>query len=193
MLNLSFAVPVDNPLIRDAVRYALAKDVVVVAAAGNESRSEPGLTWYPAAYDGVLAVASVDPAGQPADDSNRGAWVDVGAPGVNLVSLSAGGDGFVSVSGTSFATAVASGVAALVRARFPGLTGPQVVAPDRGQRGVADRRRATSAPAPASSTSYRALTDIVRGGRRGAPGAGRRGGAGAAGPAGAAAADRERG
>ena len=60
VLNLSFAVPVDNPLIRAAVRYALARDVVVVAAAGNERREQPGLTWYPAAYDGVLAVASVD-------------------------------------------------------------------------------------------------------------------------------------
>lgn len=128
VLNLSFAVPVDDPQIREAVRFALARDVVVVAAAGNERREQPGLTWYPAAYDGVLAVASVDAAGQPAEDSNRGDWVDIGAPGVGLVSLSAGGTGFVSVSGTSFATAVASGVAALVRARFPGLTGPEVVA-----------------------------------------------------------------
>jgi membrane-anchored mycosin MYCP len=159
VLNLSFAVPVDNPTIRAAVQYALAKDVVVVAAAGNERQSQPGLTWYPAAYDGVLAVASVDRAGQPAQDSNRGDWVDIGAPGVGLVSLSAGGDGFVSVNGTSFATAVASGVAALVRARFPGLTGPEVVARIESSAvsltGGRDERTGAGIV-----DAYRALTDV---------------------------------
>jgi membrane-anchored mycosin MYCP len=159
VLNLSFAVPVDNPLIRAAVADALARDVVVVAAAGNERREQPGLTWYPAAYDGVLAVASVDAAGQPAADSNRGPWVDIGAPGVDLVSLSAGGNGFVSVSGTSFATAVASGVAALVRARFPRLTGPQVVARIEGSAlsptGTRDERTGAGI-----IDTYRALSDI---------------------------------
>jgi membrane-anchored mycosin MYCP len=160
VLNLSLAVGVDNPDIRAAVQYALDRDVVVVAAAGNENRTKPGFTWYPAAYDGVLAVASVDAAGQPADDSNRGDWVDIAAPGVSLVSLSAGGDGFVAVSGTSFATAVISGVAALVRARFPGLTGPEVVA-----------RIENSAVSPTGGRDertgagivdvYRALTDVT--------------------------------
>ena len=160
VLNLSFAVPVDNPQIRDAVAYALSRDVVVVAAAGNERRQQPGLTWYPAAYDGVLAVASVDPAGQPAEDSNRGPWVDIGAPGVDLVSLSAGGSGFVSVSGTSFATAVTSGVAALVRARYPGLTGPEVVARIEGSAvsptGARDERTGAGI-----IDVYRALTDVA--------------------------------
>jgi membrane-anchored mycosin MYCP len=159
VLNLSFAVPVDNAQIRAAVDYALDRDVVVVAAAGNERQKQPGLTWYPAGYDGVLAVASVDPAGQPAEDSNRGPWVDVGAPGVGLVSVSAGGSGFVSVSGTSFATAVASGVAALVRARFPGLTGPEVVARIEGSAlsptGARDERTGAGI-----IDTYRALSDV---------------------------------
>jgi type VII secretion-associated serine protease mycosin len=167
VLNLSFAVPVDNPAIRAAVKYALDKDVVVVAAAGNEGRSQPGLTWYPAAYDGVLAVASVDEAGQPAQDSNRGKWVDVGAPGVNLVSLSAGGDGYIAVNGTSFATAVASGVAALVRARFPGLTGAEVV-----QRIEASAVSLTGARDERTGAGiidvYRALTDVSAAARSGA-------------------------
>ena len=64
VLNLSFAVGVNEPAIEKAVQYAVDRDVVVVAAAGNEARSQPGLTWYPAAYDGVLAVAGVDAAGQ---------------------------------------------------------------------------------------------------------------------------------
>jgi membrane-anchored mycosin MYCP len=127
VLNLSFAVPVDRPVIRDAVRYALDRDVVVVAAAGNENRSQPGYTWYPAAYDGVLAVAGLDDAGQPTEESNRGPWVDVAAPAESLTSLSTGGAGYVTVSGTSFATGIVSGVAALVRARFPDLPAAQVV------------------------------------------------------------------
>jgi membrane-anchored mycosin MYCP len=127
VLNLSFAVGDDKPAIRKAVQYALDHDVVVVAAAGNEAQSQPGLTWYPAAYDGVLAVASVDTAGQAAADSNRGDWVDVAAPGEGLTAPSSGG-GFVSVKGTSFATAVVSGVAALVRARYPRMPAREVEA-----------------------------------------------------------------
>jgi type VII secretion-associated serine protease mycosin len=127
VLNLSFAIPVDVPVIRDAVRYALGRDVVVVAAAGNENREQPGLTWYPAAYDGVLAVAGLDDAGQPTEESNRGPWVDVAAPAESLTAISTGGAGYVTVSGTSFATAVVSGVAALVRARYPDLPAAQVV------------------------------------------------------------------
>ena len=127
VLNLSFAVGVDEPAIRKAVQYAVDRDVVVVAAAGNEGRSQPGLTWYPAAYDGVLAVAGVDAGGQPSAESNRGAWVDVAAPGEGLTTTSAGGDGFVNVKGTSFATAVVSGVAALIRSRYPDLPADEVV------------------------------------------------------------------
>jgi subtilisin family serine protease len=127
VLNLSFAVGVNEPAIEKAVQYAVDRDVVVVAAAGNEGRSQPGLTWYPAAYDGVLAVAGVDAAGQPAPESNRGAWVDIAAPGEGLTAPSSGGEGFVAVKGTSFATAVVSGVAALVRARFPDMPADEVV------------------------------------------------------------------
>ena len=85
--------------------------------------------------------------------------MDIGAPGVDLVSLSAGGNGFVSASGTSFATAVASGVAALVRARFPRLTGPQVVARIEGSAlsptGTRDERTGAGI-----IDTYRALSDI---------------------------------
>ena len=127
VLNLSFALPVDRPSIKAAIQYALGKDVVVVAAAGNEQQSQPGQTWYPAAYDGVLAVAAVDSNGAPIAQSNQGSWVGIAAPGENLTSTAAGGSGYLTQSGTSFATAIVSGVAALVRARFPTMSGPDVV------------------------------------------------------------------
>ncbi|MEU7872399.1 type VII secretion-associated serine protease mycosin [Dactylosporangium sp. NPDC049140] len=125
VLNLSFALPVDRPQIRDAIQYALSRNVVVVAAAGNES-STGDTKWYPAAYPGVLAVAALKQDGTPLAQSNRGDWVGIAAPGEGLTAPSAGG-GYVGVSGTSFATALVSGVVALVRSRFPGLSAAEVV------------------------------------------------------------------
>ncbi|WP_433088133.1 S8 family serine peptidase [Dactylosporangium sp. CA-052675] len=125
VLNLSFALPVDRPQIREAIQYALSRNVVVVAAAGNES-STGDTKWYPAAYPGVLAVAALKQDGTPLAQSNRGDWVGIAAPGEGLTAPSSGG-GFVGVSGTSFATALVSGVAALVRARFPNLSAADVV------------------------------------------------------------------
>lgn len=141
VVNLSFAVPVDRPEIRAAIEFAIERDVVVVAAAGNEGQSQPGETWYPAAYDGVLAVTAVGPTGEPLSEANTGAWIDVAAPGQNLIAPSAGGGELIYVSGTSFATALVSGVAALVRARFPELSAPAVI----------ERIRSTAVPVAGSA------------------------------------------
>lgn len=174
VLNLSFALPVDRSSIRDAVQYALSRDVVVVAAAGNEQQSQPGQTWYPAAYPGVLAVAAVDVNGAPIAQSNQGPWVGIAAPGSDLTSTAAGGSGYITQSGTSFATAIVSGVAALVRSRFPGLSGPAVVqrlistaVPVAGSRddkvgaGVVDPFAALTAPVVAPSTSDRPVGTVA--------------------------------
>ncbi|MCE7001598.1 type VII secretion-associated serine protease mycosin [Kibdelosporangium philippinense] len=162
VLNLSFALPVDKPVIKDAVAAAIARGAVVVAAAGNEQQDQPGVTWYPAAYDGVLAVAAVDERGQPLKESNQGQWIDVAAPGKELTTASSGGRGYVAVSGTSFATALASGVAALVRSKYPDMPVTEVVrritataTPVAGQRtdrigaGVIDPFAALTAAIPA--------------------------------------------
>jgi len=127
VINLSFARPSNDPDVAAAIKYALARNVVVVAAAGNEGAAQTQ-TWYPAAYPGVLAVAAVGPSGQPLDASNKGAWISVAAPGQTLTAVPAGGRGYVTVSGTSFAAAIVSGTAALIRSRFPSLTAQQVVA-----------------------------------------------------------------
>ncbi|MFE7136678.1 S8 family serine peptidase [Streptomyces sp. NPDC057644] len=124
VLNLSFALPVDRPPVREAVRRALAADVVVVAAAGNEGTT--GVPMYPAAYDGVLAVGAVDAAGEPMEQSNRGDWVDIAAYGEDEIVPAAGGSGYQQVSGTSFATPQVAGAAALIRSRFPGLKAANV-------------------------------------------------------------------
>jgi membrane-anchored mycosin MYCP len=126
VLNLSLAVPVDYPVIRQAIQYARSRDVVVVAAAGNES-SGSGAKWYPAAYPGVLAVAALKLDGSPLQESNSGPWIRIAAPGEGLTAPAAV-TGYVGVTGTSFATALVSGVAALVRARFPRLPAAAVIA-----------------------------------------------------------------
>jgi type VII secretion-associated serine protease mycosin len=131
VLNLSFAQSTDSPAIAAAIRYAQARDVVVVAAAANETgtaASGGAATWYPAAYPGVLAVTSIGASGQPTGNGARGDWISLAAPGEQLTTESRGGHGFVTVSGTSFATAVVSGTAALLRARFPSMPAAQVVA-----------------------------------------------------------------
>ncbi|WP_129842972.1 S8 family serine peptidase [Streptomyces sp. RFCAC02] len=126
VLNLSFALPTDNEPIREAVARAVAADVVVVAAAGNEGGRSGEITMYPAAYEGVVAVGAVDAEGQPMDASNQGDWVDIAAYGENITLVSAGGSGYRVDSGTSYAAAQVSGVAALVRSRFPDLSAAEV-------------------------------------------------------------------
>ena len=90
--------------------------------------------WYD---DYVLTVGSVDDSGAPSSFSLAGPWVDVAAPGENMVSLNPGGSGLADalpavgrsmpLSGTSYAAPVVSGLAALIRARFPTLTARQVM------------------------------------------------------------------
>ncbi|MEM6679258.1 MAG: S8 family serine peptidase [Pseudomonadota bacterium] len=100
----------DNRVLGNVIR-ALEGRINIVAAGGNAGpRSDP---VYPAAYPGVLAVAAVDRRLRPYRQGNRGDYIDLAAPGVEVVS--AGGEATRAWSGTSFAVPFVA--AALLRAR----------------------------------------------------------------------------
>lgn len=158
VINLSVSLNRDVPAVRSAVDFALANDVVVVAAAGNASEADAAKEPYPARYDGVLAVGAVDENGLWADFSLTGDYVDVAAPG-SRVTMAAVGSGHLQDSGTSFAAPYVAATAALIRARYPDLPAEDVV------RLIL----ATADPAPGGNRSdkygigivnpYRALTE----------------------------------
>jgi type VII secretion-associated serine protease mycosin len=131
VINLSLTTaPV--PELTEAVRYAIAHDVVLVAAAGNDgtsSSNEPDKKEYPAAYEGVIAVAGVDENGDHVQSSTTGDYVDIAAPGLKIEGPAPQGGGYLleTEGGTSFAAAYITGTVALVRAYRPDLKGPEVV------------------------------------------------------------------
>ena len=125
IINLSLAGS-HNPALADAVNYAQSRGVLVVAAAGNGGESTP---VYPAAYDGVVAVGSTSNDGtRPSAFSNRGPWVDLVAPGESIVSTATTSAGYASYDGTSFASPLVAGAAALVMATHPAFTAADVTA-----------------------------------------------------------------
>ncbi|MFE3907171.1 type VII secretion-associated serine protease mycosin [Streptomyces sp. NPDC059153] len=110
-----------------AVARALAHDIVVVASAGNDGMDGKRKRTYPAAFDGVLAVASSDRNNERAPFSQAGEFVGVAAPGVDIVST-VPGNGQCTDNGTSFSAPYVAGVAALMRAKYPKWTAAQIVA-----------------------------------------------------------------
>lgn len=110
--------------LRDAISSAISSDVVVVAAAG--SASNDGVIAIPAGFDGVLAVGSSGRNGKHDSESVEDPKVDLCAPGVDIRSA-APGDKYKIASGTSDSSAIVSGAVALVRSKFPQLSGKDVV------------------------------------------------------------------
>ncbi|MGX8908667.1 type VII secretion-associated serine protease mycosin [Streptomyces netropsis] len=110
-----------------AVKAALARDVVVIASAGNDGQDGKSKATYPAAYPGVLAVGASDRNNERAPFSQSGAFIGVAAPGVEMVSTVPGGGQCVD-NGTSFSAPYVAGVAALIRAKHPDWRQHQVVA-----------------------------------------------------------------
>ncbi|OWV08604.1 type VII secretion-associated serine protease mycosin [Micromonospora wenchangensis] len=113
-----------NDRLRAAVKTALQADVVIVAAAGNTP--DDSTVTYPAAVDGVLAVGGIGRDGKHAPISVSGPEIDVVAPAVDIYSTSINGR-YRKGTGTSDATAIVAGAAALVRSKYPYLPAAEVI------------------------------------------------------------------
>jgi type VII secretion-associated serine protease mycosin len=118
------AVTSDEPTVKTAIEEAIKADVVVVAGVGNLPDSPK--VGFPANLPGVLAVGGVDKNGKRADISTTGPEVAIVAPAVDIVSTSTFGE-YRRSTGTSDATAIVAGAVALVRARYPDLSAPEVI------------------------------------------------------------------
>ncbi|MFF5079105.1 S8 family serine peptidase [Actinoplanes sp. NPDC000266] len=126
VINMSLGGTSQVSAVTTAISYARSKGVTVVAAAGN-SRAQGSPTSYPAADPGVIGVAATDPADKVASFSNHGGYVDVAAPGVNILSTyPAKLGGYTSMSGTSMAAPHVAAVAALLKAHNRKVTPDQV-------------------------------------------------------------------
>jgi serine protease len=118
VINLSLGGPIRSRILEDAIEYALAKDVVVVAAAGNSGRR----VGYPAAYAGVVAVSATNDSDTIASFSSRGPEIAIAAPGVRVTQQTVCNGGrdrcevFGTFNGTSMAAPHVAGVAAMVEA-----------------------------------------------------------------------------
>ncbi len=110
IINLSFTGGRDS-LLEKVVTKAIDKGIVVVAAAGNGGHW--GSTIYPALIPGVLVATATDKNKKLYQMANRGSFVDIAAPGVNVLTL-APGDKYELASGTSISTAHVTGVVALL-------------------------------------------------------------------------------
>lgn len=157
VMNLSIAGFADFPELRAAVEYAVARDVLVVAAVGNGQQDGAGeLPSFPAAYDGVLGVGAIDIDGARTPTSQVGPYVDLVAPGAGVLTTTRVA-GHAYTNGTSFAAPFVAATAALVRSAWPDLPAPE----------VARRLVATASPARGDGHAYgagvvnpyRAVTD----------------------------------
>jgi len=137
----------DNASDRAAIEYAVSHDVVIIAGVGNTDT--PRLGPNPVEYPGVVGAAGVDRNGGHASISVVSRYAALAAPAVDIVSTDTSDvptrTGYNKGSGTSAATAIIAGAAALVRARFPKLSAAEVIhrltatADDKGPPGRDDQ------------------------------------------------------
>lgn len=121
LVNMSFVGP-KNELLGTACRNARALGMVLVAAAGNNGPKAP--YGYPAAFEGVVAVTATDARDGLMAQANRGPYVYISAPGVDMAAPIGGGSDIV--TGTSFAAAIVSGAIANLFHAKPDLSADQV-------------------------------------------------------------------
>lgn len=125
VINMSWGSYNDSQTSRMVVQEAHENGAVLVAAAGNDNSEDP---FFPASYPEVLSVGASDQNDHKAGFSNYGSTIDVMAPGTSIYNaLIEGNNTYGNLSGTSMASPVVAGLAALVRSRFPQLSPQEVM------------------------------------------------------------------
>ncbi|MFN7161838.1 MAG: S8 family serine peptidase, partial [Fimbriimonadales bacterium] len=122
ILSMSLGAGSGAQQLADAVTYAWTRGCLVVAAAGNGGSNAP---QYPAYYTNAIAVAATDATDTLTSFSQYGAWVDIAAPGANILSTTPNNQ-YQSFSGTSMACPHVSGAAAVLWSHNPSLTNAQL-------------------------------------------------------------------
>jgi parallel beta-helix repeat protein len=135
IISMSFGIDKKVQILEDSIKYAYSKGVVLVGGAGNDDTDN---LFYPAAYEEVIAVAATNDEDLKADFSTYGSWVDVAAPGVEILSLRAKDtdmykDGkhivdefYYIASGTSMACPHVAGLAGLILSKDDSLSQEEV-------------------------------------------------------------------
>lgn len=130
VFNFSFGDYIFSNLLRDVIKFAYTKNVVIVCSAGNDGSDR---LHYPSAYDEVISVGASDPTDNKASFSSYGETVDIFAPGFqNLTTVRVGkgstefGSNYDKLNGTSFAAPIVAGVAGLLISENPQLTNEEI-------------------------------------------------------------------
>ena len=124
VINISLGGSAPSLMLQSAVDYAWNKGALIFASAMNNGASDP---YYPAACNHVMAVSATDSYDHLASFSNYGTWVTISAPGASILTTVIGG-GYAYCFGTSFASPIVAGVAALSLAINPALTNAELTA-----------------------------------------------------------------
>ncbi|MVO99408.1 S8 family peptidase [Paenibacillus lutrae] len=123
VINMSLGNYASSDFLHEAIKYAYNKDVVLIAASGNDNTERPG---YPAAYPEVFAVGATDSGNKRAPFSNYGDYIDAAAPGVSIASTYPSNQ-YAALSGTSMACPHVTALAALLRSANPSLKNTEIM------------------------------------------------------------------
>lgn len=122
IINLSLTMNDYTSALNSTIQAAHKKGVLIIAAAGNENTKKP---QYPAALKNVIAVSATTPGDKRASFSNYGSYIDISAPGMGIYSTIPN-NSYGYLDGTSMATPIVSGVAALILSKNPFLTPAEI-------------------------------------------------------------------